>query len=363
MATRKAGAIKDYSDHAKVQWRNWVWNRIRERVKPSRDTTIVYLLGPEPRKHDIAEALKRGYKEHNLVGVDADQQNVENARRDGLLAIHADLDTAIMAWSRTWQVDVVLADFCGGLSRNAVAFLEAVQLRDPFNGALLFINSLKGRDGLTNGVRKLHHRNSRVRAWEILNGKEWGTGEPLVSKPQLDNGKGIRDPKIRQQARKRGVISPGAERLAKIVQSDRMNTIVHFLATRIRTSVELAKERPSGIDSYSYKSGHNVYETLMIRFERKSWEQLNALRPEDDHAQVVQVDQDGNITAEKPMREGETRMQHYLRNYYTAKVVSHLRGMSGEEIDDKAAKEYRRIQKVRKSIPAIRAHQTRRKTA
>lgn len=139
---------KDYKFGTKNNWRRWQWNRIVERLtKPARESIVLYLAGKDDL--DRREALRRGFRSENLIAIDNNLEIVKNLRSKGVVAIHGDLIDIIANWSGDPRIDVIVADFCGGLTKKCgsglireMAYSKGLAMR-----TVLSVNMLRGRDG------------------------------------------------------------------------------------------------------------------------------------------------------------------------------------------------------------------------
>lgn len=150
--------LLEYSAGSKTTWRGWQWNRIVERlaVEP-KDATVIYLCGPDDL--DARWAMKRGFLRENLIAVDLSEENIRRVRSGGGLGVCADLSDILLAWPADWPIDVIIADFCGGLAGSAVEFLlslicSPVSSR-PQYGITLSVNMQRGRDADSNDYRSM----------------------------------------------------------------------------------------------------------------------------------------------------------------------------------------------------------------
>jgi hypothetical protein len=144
--------LKSYDNGTKNTWRGWVWNRIVERLdKDPSEATAIYLVGPEDRDRDTA--IAKGFRNENLIAVDLDPENVRRVRERGGFAICADLNDVVQFWNDR-PVDVLVADFCGGLTQPAISFalVSSVYNRAISKGAVVAVNLLAGRE--TGGFRE-----------------------------------------------------------------------------------------------------------------------------------------------------------------------------------------------------------------
>ena len=143
----------DYSYGQKKVWRRWCWNRVCERVGPHRkDKTVLYLAGPDDS--DRNEALRRGFKNSNIIAIDLSSENILRVRQGGGLGVCEDLYNILLVWPHDSPIDVLIADFCQGLSDCAGQLIHALfNCPAIHNKTILWVNMLRGRDPKSNEDR------------------------------------------------------------------------------------------------------------------------------------------------------------------------------------------------------------------
>jgi hypothetical protein len=161
------GATRDYRNGRKNNWRRWGWNRLAERIDSSmRNCPILYLAGPQDL--DRAVAVSKGIRSTNLIAVDEHQPNVKRVRREGGVAICADIVDVLTAWPTDRPVAAVALDFCCGFEPELVRGLMRSLWRAPFANCWGWLNFQRGRDGGSNAIRadldRLFTRTSKNRA-------------------------------------------------------------------------------------------------------------------------------------------------------------------------------------------------------
>lgn len=355
----QAGASKDYSGKTKSQWRGWVWNRIRERVPPEKDTTILYLLGPSPIANDVREAVKRGYNRYNLIGIDNNRGNVLAARADGLLAVQGDIDRVVMSWPDDWKVHGVIADFCGGLSRQVMAYIYAVQIRDAFDPCVLITNMLKGRDAYANSVRHVvEGMQERLTAkLECLTAKR---GKKAHTTRRLPKRSGARNIHNRNRDNNTWKL---------VLESTRILAVIGYLG---RTSVSYYDA--GGLDCVSYRSGNLVYETCMVAYKRMEHDLEAAIYDEIFTSMIWHDRPDGTreATTLRETLEAHQAMcrmpeveeiDHAKIQRATGSDTIQMYSVDTRELAASQQKEQQHQKRIRRQLGAIRAHQTRRKKA
>ncbi len=167
--------LASYDNATKQSWRCWAWNRICERLwaikrpgarmpkrdsaafrEVAKDATVLYLVGPNDR--DRSEAIKRGFRNANLLAVDIDSENVASVRSAGNIAITGDLATVILDWPVDWPLDVIVADLCCGLTESAYDVMRAIIAHRGAPGEVrrlvCAVNLQRGRDSASNNARE-----------------------------------------------------------------------------------------------------------------------------------------------------------------------------------------------------------------
>lgn len=134
----------------KNNWRRWQWNQISKRLTiPPKNAIVLYLAGKEDLDRRIA--IEHGFMPCNLIAVDESADVINILRKDSKLCIHGNLSTVIEAFNDSGvKIDVLVADFCCGLTKNMQPFLEllASNFKNSFNKkAVISINTMRGRDG------------------------------------------------------------------------------------------------------------------------------------------------------------------------------------------------------------------------
>ncbi len=146
--------LESYANGTKQTWRGWQWNRIAERIpKDKRATaTCVYLIGPDD--FDRHHALRAGFRNRNIIGVDVDVSNVNRVKRSGGVAIDGVLSDLVAMWPSDLPLDVIAADFTCGFGDAAVDFALAAECSAAVHRQSVFsVNLQRGRDPSSNFVR------------------------------------------------------------------------------------------------------------------------------------------------------------------------------------------------------------------
>lgn len=173
--------LASYEKTQKEHWRRWQWNKIVEKLTAHlqypwerrqviRDACGVYLVGPDDL--DREEALKRGFRNKNLIAVDIDEHRVRSVNERGGVAVCGNLADLLMFWPETMPLSFISADLCCGLtdyashslgtSINACrGLLGDKKIGGKSISTVACINLLRGRDPESNSIR-LHHQNFGV---------------------------------------------------------------------------------------------------------------------------------------------------------------------------------------------------------
>lgn len=138
--------ISRYNNDTKARWRGWVWNRVKDRLKkPAFKANVLYLAGDG--NYDMREAVKRGFKRENLIAVDIDETNVENARKQGCIGICCKVEDALHCWPENFELDAVILDYCCGVNDNVMTVaMQSSLYRCCGSGTTLVMNVQRGRD-------------------------------------------------------------------------------------------------------------------------------------------------------------------------------------------------------------------------
>jgi hypothetical protein len=146
-----------YSSLPKFHWRNWMWNRLRERIKCHRkrkDSTILYLVGPDD--YDRQVAIDKGFTANNLIAVDINQDCVDSVRKNKGLAIQGDICDVIAYWPEDPPINIVCADFTCGLTDKVMELFNCAMILSRgirFGQTQLCVNLQRGRDNESNDLR------------------------------------------------------------------------------------------------------------------------------------------------------------------------------------------------------------------
>jgi hypothetical protein len=132
-----------YDNGTKQTMRGWTWNRVCDFIpKPMRKATnVVYLSGPHD--FDRRKAISNGFVDENILAVDRDKTCVESVRRNGGLAIAADLTEVLLHEPFAEPPGVIIADLVCGFS-FATEQLFTVMCCQP--NCVIAMNLQRGRD-------------------------------------------------------------------------------------------------------------------------------------------------------------------------------------------------------------------------
>jgi hypothetical protein len=160
----------NYEFAQKNHWRNRVWNQISDRLKKKgidrRDAIVLYLAAEQDL--DRETALKKGFRNENLIAIDRDLEAVKKIRAAGNLALHGNINEIIAAWPSRTPVAAVICDFTGGLYPGYCDNFFVFEHLPALRNSIFVVNLLRGRDQQVNtwrsglealvGVIKKHFR-------------------------------------------------------------------------------------------------------------------------------------------------------------------------------------------------------------
>lgn len=134
--------IDNYKTGTKNNWRHQCWNEISRRVKNKRNATVLYLAAEQDLDRSVA--IRRGFQANNLIAVDMRQSVVDQLRDKSKIAVQGRIEHIACAWA---DVDVVYADFCCGLTKDAMRSIEMMCML-PFikNECVFLFNFMRGRE-------------------------------------------------------------------------------------------------------------------------------------------------------------------------------------------------------------------------
>lgn len=149
--------MESYKSLPKFHWRNWVYNRMIERLHHTTHknrATCLYLLGPDDLDRHVG--INKGLSPYNMIGVDLEQSYVVTCRKNDGLAIHGDFIDTIALWPENWPLDFIVADFKSGLTDKVLTdFLVACTFSRgvSLHKTQICVNLQRGRDASSNDLR------------------------------------------------------------------------------------------------------------------------------------------------------------------------------------------------------------------
>jgi hypothetical protein len=145
--------MEDYKFGTKNQWRRWIWNRIEDRVDvPKKEAVCIYLPGPNDL--DRVEAKRRGFRDHNLIGVEREKKTLVSLRDRDVLVVDGDFLDVTLAVQKNNRVDVVFGDYMHGLEKSIFNRTVNMMFLPNLRQAVFAFNFLRGRDSSTNEMRE-----------------------------------------------------------------------------------------------------------------------------------------------------------------------------------------------------------------
>lgn len=175
--------LDSYDNGPKNTWRGWQWNEIVKHLPEFKwrhgfdvrkmnnqdrrvcaGKNVLYLRGPEDK--DVEHALRRGFREGNLIAVDINEANVRLAKQAGQQAVCGKLQDVISEWGNGDPIDVVVADMCCAFNGGAIEMLYSLlTARCIDNRSVVSVNLQRGRDSVTDTVFKERCDIHRARRW------------------------------------------------------------------------------------------------------------------------------------------------------------------------------------------------------
>lgn len=159
--------LEQYIGGQKATWRGWQWNScvqrlpefdgmhidVRKRNNFIKDVcsekTVIYLCGPSDV--DREHARRFGFRDENVIAVDLDPARTGGVTKNGHPVINSDLSSVVANWPDDWRIDLIVADFCCGFSRQATDFgLSLFASGAVSDRTVVSLNLLRGRDRASN---------------------------------------------------------------------------------------------------------------------------------------------------------------------------------------------------------------------
>jgi len=138
--------MSKYDNGVKNTARGWIWNRVCERFKTNdekRRARVYTLIGDTTKELEVAQA--KGFSKFNIIGVDIRPEPVEAWRSAGGIAIQAPIE--VVVGLSKYPPNVVIADFCGGLTDKTFRAFQIALIRTVWPGCVV-TNLLRGRDDI-----------------------------------------------------------------------------------------------------------------------------------------------------------------------------------------------------------------------
>lgn len=134
----------NYKNGRKNNWRNWQWNCARQYIANPSEAIVLYLPGSTDLDRPVA--IRKGFKEANLIAIERDTEVTKLLRAKGVTTINDDLLKVINAWPSDIKVGLVIADMVTGLDLEATALIAPWIGSPPFWHSVLSLNAMRGRE-------------------------------------------------------------------------------------------------------------------------------------------------------------------------------------------------------------------------
>lgn len=140
--------MSDYDYSVKNNWRRWQWNRIIERLPiHKKDAVVLYLCGDQDMDRKIA--IEKKFKPQNLIAIDIMPEKIEKVRAAGGIGMVGDICDFIIHHKGRPKIDVIVADFCCGLTSTVYTFMLSMLASSGLSkNCIVAVNLLRGRDGV-----------------------------------------------------------------------------------------------------------------------------------------------------------------------------------------------------------------------
>lgn len=163
--------IENYKFGQKNNWRRSVWNELARRTQDRRNARILYLAGPQDL--DAIVAAQKGFSAGNMIAVEGNEQRAAQLRIQGRNTICANIADVLFSWPKRHDVHVINADFCAGLTIDAIDIVDAMSF-PALSQSVAVINMQRGRDAQSNSVRTLLRKAEDAGAASTLDMKHRG---------------------------------------------------------------------------------------------------------------------------------------------------------------------------------------------
>ena len=184
--------LESYRFGQKNNWRRRTWNdiagRLRALGRQPRDAVVLYLPGPDDLDRVVAK--EKGFRDANLIAIDANPAVALRMGRLGKLVIRHRLEAVLDQWNPDRNpVHVIHADLCTNINRNVVMILSnAAAICRRSGGGVVMLNMLRGREAGVDGIIATQNPGDRHRGktaflvWSLMSSRFDNDGTPT------DNG-------------------------------------------------------------------------------------------------------------------------------------------------------------------------------
>jgi len=119
------------------------------------DAVVLYLSGPDDIDREVA--LSKGFKNHNLIAIDKEPEYINKVRQAGNLGLCVGLGPVISSWGKEPKINVIIADFCCGITGTVRDFIDDLLLSNGIGaGCILAVNLMRGRDKESKWIRRAY---------------------------------------------------------------------------------------------------------------------------------------------------------------------------------------------------------------
>lgn len=134
----------NYASSKKDQRRRIAWNRLHDTTRDRSSAVVLYLAAASDL--DRAHAIRRGFKDENLIAVEIDPLTVRQLRLLGVNVIPRPLIEVLAAWPIDKPVAGIFADLQCGLEVTVAQLLMLWRANPAFGRSMLYLNLQRGRE-------------------------------------------------------------------------------------------------------------------------------------------------------------------------------------------------------------------------
>lgn len=137
--------MSDYKSGHKSNWRRHAANLVCERLKDKKNATVLYLAGPADLDRRVY--CKKGFSGNNMIAVENNPEAIKSLRQKRVPVVPYSLGDVLENWPSSWPIDVLIADYCCGLSEEVGYLAWAMCVRPIWaKHSVIIVNLKRGRE-------------------------------------------------------------------------------------------------------------------------------------------------------------------------------------------------------------------------